>query len=69
MTDDRHISDADAAAIADAASGRTAAGRLEAGKSALNDALRSDRATKRERTNARVLGRVNQPAPTVGEDE
>jgi len=59
----RHISDEDAAAIADAVSGRTAAGRLDTAKTSLNDALRAERTRKQDRTTARVLGRINQPAP------
>jgi hypothetical protein len=64
---DRHITDADARAIADAIAGTSREARLDAGKRTMGDLMRSDAAGKKARTNARVLSRINQPAPTAGE--
>ena len=70
MTDtDRHLTDADVDALADALADKSRSGRLERARSSMSGFIRSDAAGKRARTNARVLGRVNQPAPTHGDDE
>lgn len=66
---DRTLTDADLDALADALADRSATGRLERARSSMSGLIRSDAAGKKARTNARVLGRVNQRAPTDGGDE
>jgi hypothetical protein len=64
---DRTLTDADVDALADALADKSPSGRLERARSSMSGLIRSDAVAKKARTNARVLGRVNQPAPTHGE--
>jgi hypothetical protein len=65
---DRNITDEDAAAIAAAIAANDPAKRLESGKRTIGAQLRADRLAKRARTESRVLGRINHPAPAVGDE-
>jgi hypothetical protein len=67
MSDDRHISDDDAAAIASAIAQNDPAARQEAAKNALGDALRGDLRSKKQRTDSRARGRIGMPPPDVEE--
>jgi len=60
---ERHISDADARAIAREIARNDPAQRVEEGKQSMNDALRREAAAVRRRRESRVLGRINQPPP------
>jgi hypothetical protein len=57
-----------ARAIADENERRDPAARLAAGKSAMSGFIRGAAKDRIERTNSRVLGRLNQPAPKVDDD-
>jgi hypothetical protein len=65
---DRNLTDADVDALADALADKSRSGRLERARSSMSGLIRSDAAAKKARTNARVLGRMNQPPPTDDDD-